>query len=113
MAGTERAVGVVRAAATIDLDGSWDVLWGSVIGASGMGRLADLASVVGVAMVVVSIVGWIWQRRRRGGGGGRNGGLIVALIIGAILAGPNVLLPRLLWIADALVNAFVSLLDAV
>ncbi|GAB3176137.1 hypothetical protein GCM10027059_50530 [Myceligenerans halotolerans] len=103
---------VVWAAEPIDLDGSWSVLWGSIISASGMGRVADLVSVLGVALVVVSVIGWIWQRRRRGGGG-RNAGLVVALIIGAIMAGPNVLLPRLLWIVDALVNAFVNLLDAV
>lgn len=109
---TLRTAGVARAVAAIDLDGGWDVLWGSIISASGMGRVAALAGALGVALVVVSLIGWIWQRRRRGGGG-RNAGLVVALVIGAIMAGPNVLLPRLLWIVDAVVNAFVNLLDAV
>lgn len=99
----------------IDLAGGWDRLWTSISGGEGIAQIANLATVVGVIIVVAAIVKWAWEKRRSGGGGGGGGGggrpdgILWALLVGAILAGPNLILPMFLTVLDTLANAVINL----
>lgn len=90
----------------ISLKGGWEKLWSAVSGAAGTG-LTTALTVIGVALVLIAVIGYIWQRRR--GGGGQSSGLIWTLIIGAILAGPTIVMPLLLTLIDWILNMFVNL----
>ncbi len=89
-----------------DFAGSWAVFWGAVSGS--MGNLPVLLGVIGMLMVVGAIFGWIFQRRKGGGGTGK---FILTLVIGAIIAGPQVIIPAILKVIDLASAALVSLIN--
>lgn len=91
--------------ATITLVKGWTTVWSAVT--SALGPLAAMLTAIGALLVVVSIVGYIWERRR---GGGNHSKLMYTLLIGAILAAPDLLIPLLLHIADFLANFVAGLL---
>lgn len=66
---------------------------------------------IGVAIIVIAVGKFIWDKKRGGGGG--FGSLIWPLVIGGLLAGPDIIIPNLLWIAELVINAFSALLDRV
>ncbi len=93
----------------IDLSSSWDDLWNAVSAGVGPG-LTRLLAVVGVALVAFAILKWAWDKRKGGGGMGRGGGGVGgALIIGALLSAPDVLMPIALKLADGVINAVVQI----
>ena len=94
------------ATSNINLVSGWNTLWNAINGA--LGSLATLLTAVGAAMVVIAIVGWIWERRRGGGGQGHQK-LLWTLIIGAVLASPDLLIPFFLTVADFIINAIANL----
>lgn len=91
---------------TVDFVTSWTTLWTPIRNAVG-GQVVTIIAVVGVALVVFSFISFLW-RRRRGGGVAGMGSLVVPLTIGAILAGPDVVVPLLLHAAQAVVNVAVG-----
>ncbi|MGL5825514.1 MAG: hypothetical protein ACRCYU_11980 [Nocardioides sp.] len=100
----------VLAAKDVDLSGSWKTLYDAVSGPAG--PLLSLLAVVGVAIVVIALVKWAWERRRNGfsGGGGRDSGAVWgALFVGVMLSAPTVLLPILLTVMDLIANGAISI----
>jgi hypothetical protein len=95
---------VILAKGPIDLAGSWDSLWSAVTAGIGT-KLVDLLTIVGVAIVVMALAKWAWDRRRGGGGGGGSSAVWGALLVGALLSAPGVILPIMLQIMDAIANA--------
>jgi len=81
--------------------------WNQLIGKIPGGVLTVL-TIIGVALIVIFVAKWIWGRRR-GGGGGMSGFPWLAIIFGAILAGPTVTVPAILTILQALVNVVINL----
>lgn len=98
---------VLLAAGPINLSGSWNTLWSSVEGAIGS-KLTTLMAVIGTLIVVLALVKWAWDRRRGQGGGQGSGAIWGALLVGAILSAPGVIIPVGLTIVDALANAVYS-----
>lgn len=91
-------------ASKVDLISGWEGLWGPIKAALGSG-LTTALSVIGVAILVSALVTYAWQRRK---GGGRGFGMLTwPLVIGAVCAAPEVLMPIFLklaqWVADATV----------
>lgn len=78
----------------------FDKLW-SLLGPSA-GAIGTILAVVGVGVLVIAILGWAWQRRK--GAVSIGGFPWMAVIIGAVMAGPKVLFPVILGIGDALIN---------
>jgi len=60
-------------------------------------------------LVVAAILTYLWERRR-GGDGGKGGHtkILWAIIIGAILAAPSVVIPAILTIVDFVANVIAS-----
>lgn len=96
----------IFAANSVNLVTGWQTLWTAINNA--LGPLAALLTAVGAALIVVAILGWIWERRRGGGGAGHQK-LFWTLIIGAVLASPDLLIPFFLTIADFIINAIANL----
>lgn len=93
----------------VNLKGSWSSFWGAISG--GFGGLTTMLSIVGVGLVVVAIGKWVWDRRRQGGAGNHQP-LWGALLVGALLCAPTVLMPLLLTVMDAVANIGISLFKA-
>lgn len=89
---------------TINLKKSWETFFGAIEQTSGFGRILNLLSIIGVVLVAFAVVKWAWDRRRGLNGGG-SGAIWGALLIGAILSAPNLLIPIVLQIFDLLVNS--------
>lgn len=89
----------------VSLKAGWTTLWGSV--SSAAPGLTSMLTVIGVALVLIAVIGWIWQRRR--GGGGQSSGMIWTLVVGAVLSAPAVVIPILLTIVDWIINTFINL----
>ena len=98
---------VLMSAGPIDLAGSWSTLWSAVESALGT-KLTTLMAVVGTIIVVMALVKWAWDRRRGQGGGGGSQAIWGALLVGAILSAPGVILPIMLQVVDAIANAVYS-----
>ncbi|MGC0250429.1 hypothetical protein [Pseudactinotalea sp. Z1748] len=92
---------------TVDFVSAWNNLWTPIRSAVG-GQFITILAVIGVALIVLSLFQFFWQRRR---GGGMNGlgSLTMPLILGALLVAPDVLVPTFLWCAQGVVNVFVAL----
>lgn len=97
----------IIATTSIDFAGSWSKFWTAISGS--LGGLTTILSIVGMLLVVGGILGYIWERRKGGGGGGHSK-LGWTILVGAILAGPNVVIPALLTLFDFAANVIVSAL---
>ena len=92
---------------TIDLSGKWDTLWAGLVGGTEFGKITGLLGVIGVAIVAMALIKWAWDRRR-GGGAGQSGAVWGALLVGALLSAPDLIIPILLTILDVIGNAVIS-----
>lgn len=90
---------------TSNLKGGWDKLWASL---GSFGSLTTFLSIFGVVIVIAAIVKYVFDKRR---GGGNPSGLLWGLVAGGLLAAPGLVIPALLVIADALINAGGKLLN--
>lgn len=78
--------------------------WNDLMDLLGNGGQAifTIAAVIGVVVLLASVLGWLWQRRK--GSVSVGGFPWMAVIVGAVLAGPKVVIPVLLGIGDALIG---------
>ncbi len=93
----------------MNLAGSWIKLWNPINSAAP--KVLSLVAAIGVGIIVISVCKFFWDKRR--GGGGNTQGLLFAVLIGAVLSGPNIILPLLLKLADAIVNVIMKFLGTV
>lgn len=96
----------------VHLKDNFNQFWSSLTGAAGMNGIVKLAAIVGVALVAWALIKWAWDRRRGGGAGGQHQGVMGALLIGAILSAPSVLLPILLTFLDVIVNGGIKIYNS-
>lgn len=106
---TQMSTMLILAGNTINLSGQWSKFWNAVKAAIGT-QGTNLMAIIGVALVVFALGKWVWDRRR--GGGGSNAGLIWMLVIGGILAAPDIIFPILLTITDWIVNTLIKVFGA-
>lgn len=103
-------VTVLPAASTVNFGGAWSKFWGA-INSGTMSRVFTLLTIVGVLLIVMAVVGYVFERRRGGGGGvAGSGKLGWALAAGMLLAAPNLIIPLILVVIDALANALARVL---
>lgn len=95
---------------TIALKDNWKTFWDSFADTAGIDGILKLLSIVGVLLIAFAFIKWAWDRRRGLNGGG-SGAIWGALLIGAILSAPNLLIPIVLTALDAIVNAVANILD--
>lgn len=96
---------------SINLAGAWDSFWKSISGALGT-QVTGLMTIIGVLLVVFAIGKWIFDKRRGGGATNGLGPLLWALIAGALLAGPGVVIPAFLGILDSVINMLIHLVNS-
>lgn len=77
----------------------WNALWEAL---PNSGAIGTILAVIGVLIIVLALLKWAWERRR--GSVNAQGFPWMALVFAAILAGPNITLPIILGIGDALIN---------
>lgn len=106
---------VVMAAAPggteIDFSGDWDSVWSNLKSGTGFQGLLDLAAGVGVLLIVVALCMWAWKKFTGRNVPGGQTSITGALILGAMLCGPELVFPLVLQMCDLVVNAVAQLFD--
>lgn len=101
------APAVTTMVSQIDLGSAWDKLL-RAIGTS-FDPILNVATVIGIGIIVVSLITWAWQRRRGGGGMmGQTGGIWGSLLAGAVLCAPKVIIPLFLELLDIIANTVIN-----
>lgn len=90
--------------ATVDFVSQWNTVWSAVN--SALGPVSNLMSIAGTILVVFAAGKWLWERRK---GGANHGHLIWTLVVGALLLAPNIIVPVVLTILDAVINAVLGI----
>ncbi len=92
----------------INLESSWNTLWGNI--QQSVGSLLTILGYVGMLLVVGSVLKWLWDRRRGQGGQGfqAHSHVVYTLVLGAVLAAPDVMIPWMLGALDAVANGISS-----
>lgn len=97
---------IPMAAGKINLESGWKNVWGIVKSAAP--GLSELLLAIGVILVVFALGKWLWDKRKSGGGD--SSALMWTAIVGAALAGPEILFPLLLKLVDWLLNGVLGIL---
>lgn len=85
--------------------------WQSLIGFAPAGFWNILAA-IGVGIMVIALAGWLWKRRKGGAGGGGGGGFPwIAFILGAVLAGPKIMIPAVLLLAQGAIALVIKVIE--
>lgn len=92
---------------SIDLTGAWSKVWSSFGGNSNFWLALAM---LGVVFVAWGIAQFIWEKRR--GSGGNTSSLVWKVVLGCLLAGPNLVIPIVLGIFDVLANLIVKLVKS-
>lgn len=100
----------VPMATKVNLKGGWDSVWGAV--KAGFPGIGTLLTVVGVILVLGALLKFVWERRRGGGMAQGAQPLWGALIPGAVLCAPALLIPMFLGILDWIINIAIKLANA-
>lgn len=90
-----------------NLKDGWDAVWSAV--KTGAPGLSELLLSVGVVLMVFALGKWLWDKRK--GGGGNSSALLWTAVVGAALAGPEVIFPIMLGIVDWLINTVVGIVQ--
>jgi len=98
---------IIATAANINFAGSWSTFYHAISGS--LGKLTTILGIIGMLLVVAAILTYLWERRRGGGDGkGDHTKILWAIIVGAILAAPSVVIPAILTIVDFVANVIAS-----
>lgn len=90
----------------VDLSGQWGTLWGTLKQA--LPALPTMLGMVALILVVLAIISWIWGKRRNIKAGD-NQAMIGAIIVAAVFAAPDLVIPLLLTIIDGVANFVIRL----
>lgn len=98
--------------AGVDFTSGWNALWSAVSSTLGTGFTVGM-SIFGVALIIMAVGKFAWDKRKGGGGlGGGGGGLSPigwALFIGTMLCAPSLIIPSILKIAEVVANFFIAI----
>lgn len=85
----------------VNMRGAWANIWSTLT--STWPGLTNLMTIVGTIMAVMAFFSWVWQRRRNPSQGNNNV-LFGAMLAGALLCAPEIIIPIALWAIDGLIN---------
>lgn len=69
-------------------------------------------TVLGVVILVISVVIWLWQRRK-GGGAGMQGFPWIAVVLAGALAGPQLVIPAIIGVLQFVVGFVITIVNSV
>lgn len=92
----------------IDLSGVWADAWATL--SPDVQELLELISYIGVALIVVSLLTYAWQRRN---GKAKAGPLVWTILIGCLACAPNLIIPGVLALIDGTAGAVIALLNSI
>lgn len=69
-------------------------------------------TVLGVLILVLAVVIWLWQRRK-GGGGGMQGFPWIAVVLAGALAGPQLVIPAIIGVLQFIVGFVITVVNSV
>lgn len=95
----------------VDLSGNWEGFWTAVTRSAGSG-LTTAAAWLGMLIIIGALVVFFWRRTRGHVEDGPRGWAIWAIIFGAILAAPGLLMPAILNLIDVVANTGIGLWQA-
>lgn len=95
----------------VNLLAGWNELWGR-LSASMPPKVSELMLIVGAALVVFSIVKWLWGKHRGSKSKGGGGSMAWTLMIGALLAAPQAVIPMVMATADFVINMVLAALSS-
>lgn len=70
-------------------------------------------AVVGVIILVLALVGYLWSKRKGGGNPQLTQGLLITTVIAGICASPKVIIPAFLAIFDILIDVLSKFLHMI
>lgn len=91
----------------VNLASGWSTLWSAISGAIGT-QVTGLLTIIGVIIVVLAVGKWIFDKRRGGRVTEGTDRILWALVAGALLAAPQVIIPIFLNVLDAIINAILA-----
>lgn len=96
----------------LNLKGGWDTILSAIEAASGSEALFTVLAVAGTVIVIVAVMATLIAKRRGGQlfGGHDNSRITGAVIAGAVLAAPKIVIPAALWVIDLVGNAVIQVL---
>lgn len=94
-------------AANIKLESGWNTFWNAVNSATGT-KITSFMAVAGVCAMVFAIISYGWGKFRNRPA--QPGTVMWAMIVGALLAGPAIIIPTLLKLGDLVVALIQKLL---
>ena len=97
-------------AGDINFKDGWDTLISAIESAAGSQALFTILAVAGAVIVIVAVGGTLISKRRGGSLGQGNGKIVGAVIAGALLAAPKVVVPAALWLIDLVGNAVIQVM---
>lgn len=103
----ENAV-LMAAGGKVDFKSGWSGFWNAVT--SSWPKLATALTVIGLVLLIWSLIRYAWLKRK---GQGNTNDLVFTTIVGAIFAGPQVILPLALGIFDLIINLLVGVVKSV
>jgi hypothetical protein len=95
------------AAKAVDLASYWGSLWSTLSTTLGS-KTTTLLGVIGLILLIGGVLTYLWERRKGGGGQGHTK-LLWTMLIAGILAAPNFIIPVILFILDAIINAIIGI----
>ena len=93
---------------TVGLVDGWNTLWGAISGVSP--QFWTAVTVIGVALLVVAVIGFVWSKRT---GRGNSQMLLWTIVIAALCAGPQALIPLVLKVVELLIDLVIALFNAI
>ena len=70
-------------------------------------------AVVGVIILVLALVGYLWSKRKGGGNPQLTQGLLITTVIAGVCASPKVIIPAFLAIFDILIDVLAKFLHMI
>ncbi|ARD42523.1 hypothetical protein [Actinomyces gaoshouyii] len=96
----------------LNLKGGWNTILSAIEAATGSKALFTVLSVAGTVIVITAVMATLIAKRRGGQvfGGHDNSKITGAVIAGALLVAPKVVIPAALWVIDLVGNAVIQVL---
>jgi len=89
---------------------NWVAGWNRLISVV-PGNVLTFMTVLGVAILFISVVAWLWQRRK-GGGAGMQGFPWIAVVLAGALAGPQLVIPAIIGVLQFIVGFFITIVNS-